>query len=79
MSTVAEASLDTSGMTVFETGDRWIPSIFLSADRSRVLVRTLDAVGAARVVPASSGEIKRLARRYRLAELLEALHSPARA
>jgi len=79
MSTAAGVELDTSGMTMFETGDRWIPSVFLSADRRRVLVRMLDAVGAAHVVPASSGEIKRLARRYRLPGLLDALQASVRA
>jgi hypothetical protein len=64
----------TSEMTAFETGDPATPTVYLSRDRDCVFVVTADPWKRARVHQADAVEIKTLAARYHLPELLVALH-----
>jgi len=64
---------DTSGLTVFETDDRRTPFVYLSADGTTVFFASVDETGGVRICRACSGDVRRLAKRYKLDSIRQAL------
>jgi len=68
---------DTSTFQAFETGDRWIPIVWLTSDRAAVFYATVDGDNAMEIRRATNGDIRRLAGRYRLDALRSAQRYPS--
>ena len=63
---------DRSELAVFETGDPAVPRAYLTPDLRCVFVETVDPYKGTRIHVADAVEIKALAARYNLPELLRA-------
>ena len=59
-------------LNVFDTGDALVPRVFVTRDLRCVFVQTVDPYKGARVHRADAVEIKSLAARFNLPDLLRA-------
>jgi len=69
---------DTATLHTFQTGDRWIPFVWMTSDEKAVFYATVDDDNALEIRRASNADIRRLAGRYKLDSLRKAQSHPGR-
>jgi hypothetical protein len=70
-------SYDTAQLRQFETGDRWIPFVYLTPDGKTAFFAALDKAERMQIHLATNGDIRRLASRYKIDAIRQAQRYPA--